>query len=82
MPQQWETAEEQKIREALPPNKLMGFCDRCQEWYKFDSQTSSGNHPSCGGKHSNKIGFQLTTQRSFNPNAKKLTKAQLKRMGG
>lgn len=80
--QPWETSDQQQIREALPPNKLMGFCDHCQEWYKFDSDTDLGTCPVCNANHSHKIGLQLTTQRSFNPYARKMTKTQLKKMGG
>lgn len=82
MPTVIETSQERQLREALPPNKLMGFCDHCQEWYKFDSTTDTGQCPGCGGKYSNRIGFQLTTQRSFDPAAKKLTKSALKKMTG
>jgi hypothetical protein len=60
----------------------MGFCDKDQEWFKFDSDTSDGSCPTCGGKYSHRIGFQLTTQRSFDPAAKKMTKAALKKMTG
>jgi len=63
---------------------LVGFCERDQEWYNFTddpSNPTSGYH-SCGNKPSSRIGFQITSQRTFNPAAKKLTKAQLKRMSG
>ncbi len=78
----YETPEERRYREALPPTKLMGYCDHCSEWYKFDSEKGSSNCPTCGGKHSHRIGYQLTTQRSFDPAAKKMTKAALKKMSG
>lgn len=68
-------------QQQLPPNKRMGFCESEQKWYKFDSETDSSNCPDCGNKASNKIGFQITTQRSFDPAAKKLSKAAQKKMG-
>ena len=65
--------------------KLVGFCENHQEWYNFiddPEDPSSRNHPDCGGKPSHRVGFQVISQRTFNPLAKKLTKAQLKKMGG
>ena len=65
--------------------KLVGFCEKHQEWYKFTDDPDnpeSRNHPECGSKPSHKVGFQITSQRTFNATAKKLTKAQLKKMGG
>lgn len=64
---------------------LVGFCDRDQEWYGFvdnPEDPASRACPNCGGRPSTQTGFQITTQRTFNPKAKKLTKAQLKRVGG
>lgn len=67
----------------LAPNKLMGFCDHCEEWYKFtDDGTPEARLHDCGNKPSHRIGFQITTQRSFDATAKKLTKSQIKKMGG
>lgn len=63
--------------------KLVGFCDRDQEWYKFvddPENPDSRKCPDCGGIPSTRIGFQLTTQRTFDPKAKKMTKAQIKKM--
>lgn len=65
----------------LPPNLLVGFCEKDEEWYKFDSLKDPNTCPKCGGKPSHKNGFQITTQRSFDPAAKKMTKAQAKKMG-
>jgi hypothetical protein len=65
--------------------KLVGFCDHCEEWYNFIDDRENPDvrlHSVCGGRPSAKSGFQLTTQRTFNSKAKKLTKAQLKKMGG
>jgi hypothetical protein len=64
--------------------KLVGYCDACEEWYKFIDQPARPGvrlH-SCGNRPSVKVGFQLTTQRSFSATAKKLTKAQIKKMSG
>jgi len=71
-------------QKQLAPNKLIGFCEHCHEWYRFTDDGTPGSRSctTCGGKPSSKIGFQITTQRSFDPKAKKMTKAQLKKMGG
>lgn len=64
---------------------LVGFCEKDQEWYKLTDDPknpASRNCPTCGGKPSHRVGYQLTSQRTFNPAAKKLTKTQLKKMGG
>lgn len=74
------TNEEQKER-----RNLVGFCDHCDEWYRFIDDPANPDvrlHSVCGGRPSVQKGFQLTTQRTFDPRAKKLTKAQLKKMGG
>ena len=79
----YESMSERQLREALPTNKLMGYCDHCKEWFKFDIEKDpDGRCPTCGGNHSNKIGYQLTTQRSFDPAAKKLSAAAIKKMTG
>ena len=65
-------------------SKLVGHCDKCQEWYKFtyvSHDHPEHSCPACGGKPSARHGYQPTTQRTFNPKAKKLSKAQLKKMG-
>lgn len=66
-------------------NKLVGYCDHCKEWWKFVRDMSPTAEeekcPRCGNKPSQIPQYQITTQRSFNPLAKKLTKAQMKRMG-
>jgi hypothetical protein len=64
--------------EAEERRKLVGYCDHCEGWYKCTSDQR--DCPTCGGRPSVKGGFQLTTQRTFDPKAKKLTKAQLKKM--
>lgn len=71
------------ISEKEERANVVGFCESCDAWYKFtysyDDQTKH-NCPDCGNKPSAKNGFQITTQRTFNPKAKKLSKAQLKKM--
>lgn len=66
--------------------KLVAYCcNNCQNWWKFvrDMNPTPEEEvcPDCGGKPSAKSGFQITTQRTFNPAAKKMTKEQLKRLG-
>jgi hypothetical protein len=63
---------------------LVGFCEKDQAWYKIvddPNNPDSRLHHSCGSRPSTKIGYQVTTQRTFNPKAKKLSKAAQKRMG-
>lgn len=63
---------------------LVGFCDDCEEWYKFvdDSNNVASRNHSCGEQPSNRLGYQITSQRTFNTSAKKMTKAQIKKMNG
>lgn len=69
--------------EQMERKRLVGFCEHCQEWYAFVlTDEDSRLCPECGGRPSSRIGFQITTQRTFNPKAKKLSKAQLKKIGG
>ncbi len=63
--------------------KLMGFCEHCEEWWKFEGDASKTACPKCGGKHSNQIGFQIMSQRTFDPvlhGKKKFKKAGTKRL--
>lgn len=62
---------------------LVGYCEHDRQWYKFtDSldKIASRKCPECGGHFSSKTGYQITTQRTFDPTAKRMTKAQLKKM--
>lgn len=70
------TDEMDKTTEA-ERRALVGFCEKDQEWYKF---TEPNRMHECGNMPSNRVGFQITSQRTFNPAAKKMTKAQLKKM--
>jgi hypothetical protein len=73
-----EANEEQQER-----RKLVGYCEGCDEWYKFINDLKNPDvrlHPVCGGKPSVRNGFQITTQRTFNSSAKKLSKAAQKKM--
>lgn len=47
--------------------KLVGYCERCEHYTKFNSETDPAECEKCGGKFSNRQGFQLTTQRTFVP---------------
>jgi len=65
-------------------HKVVGYCERCLEWYKFVDDLNNADSrkcPKCQGNPSMKAQFQITTQRSFNPSAKKLSKAAAKKMG-
>lgn len=65
--------------------KRVAYCDKCEAWWKFVADMSPTPEeevcPDCGGRPSARVGFQITTQRSFNPKAKKLSKAAQKKMG-
>ena len=71
--------------ELAERRKLVAYCDHCEEWWKFVRNMNPTPEeevcPTCGGRPSVKNGLQITTQRTFNPKAKKLTKAQIKKMG-
>jgi hypothetical protein len=64
---------------------LVAYCDHCAAWWKFvrDMNPTPKEEvcPDCGGKPSNNVGTQITTQRSFLTTMKKLTKTQIKKMG-
>lgn len=67
--------------EPLPPNKVVGYCEKCEHWTKFDTKSmdvlmNGQKCEVCGGLFSSRIGYQITTQRTFNPGLKrkKLTK--------
>lgn len=55
---------------------LMGFCDKDEEWWRFDCPIPEARCPICGALPSKQIGFQILTQRSFDPSlhGKKKTK--------
>lgn len=69
----------------IEANKLVAYCDHCKEWWNFlrnmNPTPDEEACPNCGGKPSQIPQYQITTQRSFNPLTKKLTKAQMKKMG-
>lgn len=48
-------------------NALMGFCERDEKWYKFTREIDTDRCPDCGSTPSNQIGFQILSQRTFNP---------------
>jgi len=70
--------------EMLERRKLVGFCETDQQWYKFTDNPEDINSRKCticGDMPSSKIGFQMTTQRTFDPRDRKMTKSQIKKMG-
>lgn len=64
-------------------NKLVGFCEHCEEWWNFvKDMTPTAKEaacPKCGTTPSHRIGFQITSQRSFNPILAKKKKLPKKR---
>ena len=50
---------------------LVAFCDHDEEWWKFKTKDqfnlSENKCPKCGSKSSRQIGFQVMSQRTFQP---------------
>lgn len=58
--------------EKIERNKLVGFCERCEHWTKFDRLNNEAERcEKCGGNFSGRIGYQITTQRTFRPDLKR-----------
>lgn len=53
--------------EQAERKKLVGYCESCDHYTKFNSETGPTHCEKCGGKFSSKQGFQITTQRTFTP---------------
>ena len=49
---------------------LVAFCEHCELWWEFVKDMTPTREeatcPTCGGKQSNRVGFQVTSQRTFN----------------
>lgn len=62
----------------LGPEWLMGFCEHCEHWTKFHKVDWLMGCEKCSGAWSSRIGFQVTTVRTFNPKLmrKKITKKE------
>lgn len=58
---------EMERRESIPPEYLTGYCESCAEWYEWDKTWDSELCPKCGHRPSSRIGYQTTTQRTWNP---------------
>lgn len=52
-------------------NALVGYCDRCEEWFRFTRGVHYERCPKCKSNFSNAVGFQLITQRTFTDSKKK-----------
>ena len=49
-------------------NKLMGFCETCEEWWQFTREPDKPELcPICGNWPSQQVGFQIMSQRTYNP---------------
>lgn len=59
-------------------DKLVGYCEHCDHWTYFDKEEQSNGCEECGGDFSSRQGYQITTERTFNPAAtrKRITKAE------
>lgn len=47
-------------------NKLVGYCERDDEFTHYDARTDKTVCPKCGDNFSHWQGFQVTTERTFN----------------
>ena len=50
--------------------KLVGYCESCDVYTKYNGDIDLSVCGLCGGRFSSKSGQQITTQRSFRPNKK------------
>lgn len=50
--------------------KLVGYCEHCDHHTKFHVDRDEAKCEKCGGKFSHRVGFQITTQRTFTPKRK------------
>lgn len=64
-------------REAA--KNLVGYCEHDDHYTYFNTTTDPNQCEKCGGKFSTKIGFQLTTQRTFNSDKMSTTQKQERR---
>lgn len=47
--------------------QIMGFCETDNEWYEFERGAGGPETcPKCGAGYSHRIGFQLTSKRTWN----------------
>lgn len=80
------TTDEMDYTTLEERNKLVAFCENCEEWWKFTHNPADKdfpNCPKCGGKKSAQIGFQIISQRTFDPvlhGKKKFKKTGKKRL--
>lgn len=64
--------------------KLMGYCEQDEEWWKFATKDTFNldkqKCPNCGRVPSQQIGFQVISQRTYDPirNGKKKLKKRLR----
>lgn len=59
-------------------DELVGYCERCNHWTHFDKIDQENGCEECGGNFSSRHGYQITTERTFNPDTirKRITKAE------
>lgn len=62
----------------LGPEWLMGYCEHCDHWTQFHKDDRGDGCEKCHGLFSSRIGYQVTTVRTFNPKLqrKKVTKKE------
>lgn len=60
-----QTIDEMDKTTAEDRNALVGFCSRCEEWYKFTRGVNFERCPKHKIGFSTQVGFQIISQRSF-----------------
>lgn len=59
------------VSPADNPKALIGYCEKCNVWTKFIRDYTPEWCKNCGAIFSNRVGYQITTQRSFDPKTKR-----------
>lgn len=73
------STDQMEIIEQEERRKLVAFCDKDEEWWKFEIPIDETRCPKCGSLPSKKIGFQVITQRTFRPELHGKKKAKKRR---
>lgn len=61
---------------------LVGYCE-ADHWYTyFNTENDPAACEKCGGKFSSKVGFQLTTQRTFDSSKMSAEQKEVRRNAG
>lgn len=50
---------------------LVGYCEACDHWTHFEVEDKAKGCEKCGNQFSSRHGYQITTQRTFDPKLKR-----------